>query len=152
MTSNAMLNAAPEISISAYVVVGIATCFQRTDGDLEKLKILEPIPSAYLEVLFQGIPTAYEVIMATTLEELQSDSFMGQAVLTDVHMCENYRDRLIAAARTYEGRPAAQALIPLHTQRTDLNYSTEKKRVLNFKNIVKAEDNVRQHSHTHKKL
>lgn len=152
MTSNAILDTAPELSTSAYVVMGVATCFRRTEDDLESIKVLEPIPSAYLESLCQGIPTSYEVIMATTLEEVQSDTFMAQSNLVDVHLCENYRDRLIAAARTYHDRPAAQSLIPLNTQRTDLNYSIEKKRILNVKNIVKAEDNVRQHSHTHKKL
>ena len=152
MTHNAILDAAPELSTSAYVVVGVATCFRRTEDDLEKIKVLEPIPSAYLETLLQGIPTAYEVIMATTLEELQSNAFMGQAVLADVQVCENYHDRLIATARTYQGQPAAQSLIPPGSQRTDLNYSIEKKRILNLKNIVKTEDNVRQHSHTHKKL
>lgn len=152
MTSNAILDAAPDLSTADYVVVGVATCFRRTEDDLVSLKVLEPIPSAYLESLFLGIPTAYEVIMATTLEEVQSDTFMGQASLAEVHLCENYRDRLIAAARTYQGRPDAQSLVPVNTQRTDLNYSIEKKRILNVKNTVKTEDNVRQHSHTHKKL
>jgi hypothetical protein len=152
MTSNAILDAAPELTDSAYVVVGVATCFRRVDDDLESIKVLEPIPSAYLESLFLGVPTAYEVVMATTLADLQSDQFMDQANLADVRLCENYRDRVIAAARTYQGHPEAQSLMALGTQRTDLNHSTEKKRVLNFKNIVKAEDNVRQHAYTHKKL
>ncbi len=62
------------------------------------------------------------------------------------------RDRVIAAARTYQGQPTVKELVAPGTRRTDLNYSTEKKRVFNFKNVVKAEDNVRQHAYTHKKL
>ena len=34
----------------------------------------------------------------------------------------------------------------------DFNFSTEKKRVLNQENIVSKEDNIKQHSHTHKVL
>ena len=152
MTSNAILDTAPELSASDYIAVGVATCFRRVDDELESIKVLEPIPSAYLESLFQGIPTAYDVVMAMTLADLQQDDFREKANLADVCLCENYRDRIIAAARTYQGRPEAQSLVAIGTQRTDLNYSTEKKRVLNFKNIVKAEDNVRQHAYTHKKL
>ncbi len=152
MTLNAILETAPELTDSAYVVVGVATCFRRNEDELESVKVLEPIPSAYLESLLQGIPTSYEVVLATTLSDLQNDDVASRFGIADVHLCENYRDRIIAAARTYQGRPAAQTLLAPGTQHTDLNYSTEKKRVLNFKNVVKAEDNVRQHSHTHKKL
>lgn len=152
MTHNATLENAPELTADSYVVVGVATCFRRTEDELESIKVLEPIPSAYLESLLQGIPTSYEVIMATTLSELEGDNSISQFGIADIHLCDNYRDRLIAAARTYQGRPATQALIASGTQRTDLNYSTDKKRVLNVKNVVKAEDNVRQHAYTHKKL
>jgi len=153
MTSNAILATAPELSVTDYLVVGVATCFRRDEGDLITVKVLEPIPSAYLESLLQNIPTAYEKVVATTIGDLlDNEHFISNLGIADVHWCENFGDRVIAAARTYQGRPAAQALIPLGTERTDLNYSTEKKRVLNFKNVVKAEDNVRQHAYTHKKL
>ena len=148
-----MLENAPELSAGDYVVVGIATCFRRQDGEMATLKVLEPVPSAYLESLLQGIPTSYETVMATTVGELlDGDTVIRQIGIPDVLLCENFSDRAIAAARTYQGRPSAQTLIPMGTQQTNLNYSTEKKRVLNFKNVVKTEDNVRQHAHTHKKL
>lgn len=153
MTYNAILETAPDLAAADYVVVGVATCFRRQEDELVTLKVLEPIPSAYLEALLQGIPTAYELVMATTVGDLlETDQLLSQTGIADVHICENFGDRVIAAARTYQGHPTAQTLIPAGTQRTDLNYSTEKKRVLNFKNIVKAEDNVRQHAYTHKKL
>lgn len=153
MTQNALLETAPELAAADYVVVGVATCFRRDEDELVALKVLEPIPSAYLAALLQGIPTSYELVMATTLGELlATDQLRQQTGIADVHLCENFGDRAIAAARTYQGQPDAQTLIPQGTQRTDLNYSTEKKRVLNYKNVVKAEDNVRQHAHTHKTL
>jgi hypothetical protein len=40
----------------------------------------------------------------------------------------------------------------LGTTKTDLNYSTERKRVLNAARVVTKDDNVKQHSHTHKVL
>ncbi|MGF1460192.1 MAG: hypothetical protein ACFBSG_14345 [Leptolyngbyaceae cyanobacterium] len=155
MTNSAILDKASELSATDYLVAGVATCFHRNDGELEAIKVLEPIPSAYLESLLQGIPTSYEVVLATTIGELSQSQPTNLRQLTgidEVHLCENFSDRVIAAARTYHGRPAAQALLSTGTQRTDLNYSTEKKRVLNFKNVVNTEDNVRQHAYTHKKL
>ncbi|HEY9889536.1 MAG TPA: hypothetical protein V6D02_14120, partial [Candidatus Obscuribacterales bacterium] len=76
----------------------------------------------------------------------------GYGGIADVCRCDNFGDRVVAAARTYQSRPAAQALIPSGGSYTALNYSTEKKRVLNSAKVVKAEDNVKQHEYTHKKL
>jgi hypothetical protein len=153
MTSNALLENLSDLTTEDYVVVGVATCFRRQESELETLKVLEPVPSAYLETLLQGIPTAYDRVIAVTigdlLESAKRSALIGDE---DVRLCENFRDRVAAAARTYQNRPAAQALIPVGTTRTDLNFSTEKKRVLNFENVVKAEDNVRQHEYTHKTL
>jgi hypothetical protein len=36
--------------------------------------------------------------------------------------------------------------------KTDFNFSLERKRTLNSERIVSTEDNVKQHSHTHKVL
>lgn len=153
MTLNAILEKTPELNAEDYVVVGVATCFRRDESELEMLKVLEPIPSAYLESLLQGIPTSYDRAIAVTLGDLLANpDIAGMTGDQDVHLCENFSDRVVAAARTYKSRPAAQTLIPVGTTRTDLNHSTEKKRVLNFENIVKAEDNVRQHEYTHKTL
>lgn len=153
MTSNALLENIPDLTREDYVVVGVATCFRRSESELEMLKVLEPIPSAYLETLLQGIPTAYDRIAAVTVGDLL-ESTKRAALMDDedVRLCENFRDRLVAAARTYQNRPAAQSLVPVGTSRTDLNFSTEKKRILNLENVVKAEDNVRQHEYTHKTL
>lgn len=153
MTLSAILEKTPEISTTDYVAIGVATCFRRNESDLEVVKVLEPIPSAYLESLVQGVPTSYERVIATTVGELLGDINIAQfAKDEDVHFCENFSDRVVAAARTYKARPTAQAIVAVGTTRADFNYSTEKKRVLNFENVVKAEDNIRQHEYTHKTL
>jgi ribosomal 50S subunit-recycling heat shock protein len=66
--------------------------------------------------------------------------------------CDDFVDRAIAAARTYKSRPVAQAHIPQGTTKTDFNFSTERKRVLNSERIIKTEDNVKQHAYTHQVL
>lgn len=153
MTLTATLATAPDVSSEDYVVIGVATCFRRDESDLLTLKVLEPVPSAYLEALLQGIPTSYERVLAIQVKQvLETANIAELAGDADIHLCENFSDRVIAAARTYQHRPEAQALLSLGTVHTDLDYSTEKKRVLNVKNVVKAEDNVRQHAYTHKTL
>lgn len=153
MTLHSVLETAPELKASDYIVLGVATCFLRGEGELEVIKVLEPIPSAYLQTVMQGIPTSYEMVMATTLGALMDCAEPEQITsVSGVRFCENIRDRTIAAARTYQNNGEAEVLLPIGTQRTNLNYSTEKKRVLNLDNIVKAEDNIRQHAYTHKTL
>ena len=39
------------LSDSDYVIVGLAHCFTKQDGDLVPVKVLEPVPSAYFEAL-----------------------------------------------------------------------------------------------------
>ena len=153
MNLNTLLERSPEITSADYLVIGLATCFHRNESGLEMLKVLEPIPSAYLESLLQGIPTSYDRVIAISISDLMDNTHLAKLTGdSDVHLCENFGDRVIAAARTYQTRSTAKALIPLGETRTDLNYSTEKKRVLNVENIVRAEDNIRQHEYTHKTL
>jgi hypothetical protein len=65
---------------------------------------------------------------------------------------DRFAERVAAATRTYKSRPQAQAHIPLGVVKQDFNYSLERKRVLNTSRTVSTEDNVKQHSHTHKVL
>ena len=138
---------------SDYVVVGVASCYQLVEGELQPVQILEPIPSAYLETLFQGISTAYQCVQGTTVGEVLA--VKDVATFTGVkgaQFCQNFVDRVAAAARTYKSRPTAQAFVSRGETRTDINYSTAKKRMLNVENTVTTEDNVRQHAYTHKML
>ncbi len=154
MTTATLISQASDISTNDYCVFGLATCFFREEGEVHEVKIIEPIPSASLEAILQGIPTSYELACAKTLGEflpgdqiLIPDDFPESAQLSDC-----FEERAIAATRTYKARPEATKHIELGTVKQDLNYSLERKRILNAENIVRAEDNVKQHSHTHKVL
>jgi hypothetical protein len=153
MTGNPPFPQAPDLLSDDYLALGIATCFQREAGELESIQILEPIPSAYLESLFQDVPTSYQCVVGTTVGAVfNSDQVAELSAEHGAHLCDNFSDRVLAAARTYKSRPEAKTLVPAGSTSTNLNYSTEKKRVLNFKNVVRTEDNVRQHEYTHKQL
>jgi hypothetical protein len=143
-----------EVDSDAYVVVGVATCFVKEEGKLQSLKIMEPIPSATLETLCQGIPTSYEIAIATTVDAVLRN---GQPVIPaefpqEIELGADFADRLWATARSYRAKPQAQALIAAGQLKTDFNYSTERKRLLRANRVVRAEDNVKQHAYTHQVL
>ncbi|NJL86055.1 MAG: hypothetical protein HC886_08835 [Leptolyngbyaceae cyanobacterium SM1_1_3] len=153
MTLTAYPNAA-DLTTADYLVIGIATCYTKEDGEVTEVTIAEPVPSAYLEAVLKGIPTSYQSLHGTTLGEVVTGEMpqMIAAAGAEVQFCSDFAERAFAAARTYQSRPSAQVLVPVGTTHTDVNYSTEKKRILNAKNIVSSEDNVKQHAHTHKVL
>jgi hypothetical protein len=136
------------------VVLGLATCFLKEDGDVHEVQILEPIPSASLEALMTGIPTSYEKAIATTVGSVMANNQpqIPPEFPQSTQLCDEFGFRLAAATRTYKANPTAQRLIPAGTTKTDFNYSTTRKRVLNSQRIVRTEDNVKQHDHTHKIL
>ena len=70
----------------------------------------------------------------------------------DVQFCENFVERALASARTYHNKPDVQARVPNGQPFSDVNFSTEKKRILNASHKVTAEDNVKQHKYTHMTL
>ncbi|MEB3225526.1 MAG: hypothetical protein VKJ86_06935 [Synechococcus sp.] len=137
-----------------YCVFGVAVCFVRDGSEVQRINIIEPIPSAALEALLKDIPTSYRLAQALTLGEIiQGDRLQIPATLGDnIQIPDDFPERAAAAARTYQRHPEAQNHIPLGITYADFNHSTEKKRVLNQVNIVNAEDNVKQHAHTHKVL
>ncbi|MBV5261373.1 hypothetical protein FLX56_23435 [Synechococcus moorigangaii CMS01] len=134
-----------------YCVFGVAVCFVRTEGQVQAVEVLEPIPSAALAALLKGIPTSYRLAQALSLGDMIQNSQLkfptafGEAL----QVPDDFLERTTAAARTYKRHPETQALIPLGTVYEQFNHSTTKKRVLNQVNIVSAEDNVKQHAHTH---
>ncbi len=156
MTDTALFAQATDLSSEDYCVLGLATCFVREDGEIEELTVLEPIPSAALEALLKGIPTSYQLACSQTLGEIfQEDTVKIPSVLQadgEINLCDRFAERVAAAARTYKSRPEAKKHIPLGTVKQDFNYSLARKRVLNNSRIVSTEDNVKQHSHTHKVL
>ena len=149
-----LLSQTPDISLEDYCTVGLATCFVRDEGEIHQVKIVEPIPSAALEAILQGIPTSYELICGTTVGNLfRGDSpTIPDDFPQDVQFCDRFTERTIAAARTFKSRPEASKYIPVGTLKQDLNYDLSKKRVLNNTKVVSTEDNVKQHEYTHKVL
>lgn len=156
MTNTTLFAQASDLVPEDYCVLGLATCFLREDGEIQQLKILEPIPSAALEALLKGIPTSYELACSKTLGEIfQEDTVQIPGELKadqEINLCDRFAERVAAATRTYKSRPEAKEHIPLGTIKQDFNYSVERKRVLNNSKAVSTEDNVKQHSHTHKVL
>lgn len=141
----------PDVSTEDYLVIGLATCFIKEEGELYEVKILEPIPSAALETLLKGIPTSYQQAWGTTLGQVLAGSEPQHLSVfpLEAQFCDDFVNRAIAATRTYQARPQAQTLIPLDTNYTGFNFSAERKRLLNSERIVKTEDNIKQHPHTH---
>lgn len=146
---------AADLQPQDYGVVGLATCFLRQEGELEAVDIIEPVPSAALEAILKGIPTSYKMVRSATVADLWSE---GRPVRPadfpeTASFCEDFGERLVAAVRTYRDRAGTvKESVPLGTTRTDFNYSTERKRLLNSDRLVKAEDNVKQHAYTHQVL
>jgi hypothetical protein len=135
MTNMNLLAQVSDVSLEDYCPFGLATCFVRDEGEIYQVKIVEPIPSAALGSLFVGeLPTI-------TADFPQ-----------DAQICDRFIERAIAATRTFKNRPEATKHIPVGAIKQDLNYSLNKKRVLNDSKLVRAEDNVKQHEYTHKVL
>jgi hypothetical protein len=154
MSLNLMPPNVTDVPSDAYVVLGVATCFIKEDGKLQPIKVVEPIPSAALEGLCKGIETSYEMVIATTFEAAFVDG-QGQVPASfpaDVQICDAFEERLMAATRSYRSCSSIQSLLPLGQSKTDFNYSTERKRMLNVERVVRTEDNVKQHAYTHEVL
>lgn len=145
---------APDVAADNYVVIGLATCFTREDGEVQQIEIIEPIPSAALEALLKGTPTSYQFAYATTLGAvLEGDTPVRLPDFpADAQFCDEFAFRAIAATRTYNSRPAAQSHIPAGTKYDRFKFSLDRKRVLNTQRVISTEDNVKQHEYTHKVL
>ena len=154
MTSAILFSHVPDLSPEDYCILGLATCFLKEDGEIHQVQIIEPIPSAYLEALLKEISTSYQLAIAQPLGKILVDNKpqIPEEFPEEAQFCDNFVDRLIAAARTYKKRPEATKQIPLGTVYREFNYSLDKKRVLNSTNIVRTEDNVKQHVYTHQVL
>ncbi len=145
---------APDLAADDYIVIGLATCFIKEDGEVHEVDVIEPIPSASLESLFKGIPTSYKSAVATTLGSVLDGETPRKPPELDnsAQIVDDFSERAFAAARTYKRKQEAKSLILLGETYSKFEYSIEKKRVLNAQRVVNKDDNVKQHSHTHKVL
>jgi hypothetical protein len=154
MTLTLMPPNVADVPADAYVVIGLSTCFIKEDGKLQPLNIVEPIPSAAMEALCKNISTSFQRAIATTFGAVWQD---GQAILpegfpADAQFCEDFEERLLASTRSYRSCSSIQSLIAPGQTKTDFNYSTEQKRLLNVERVIRTEDNVKQHEYTHQVL
>lgn len=144
------------LSSGDYVIVGLAHCFTKQDGNLVPLKVLEPVPSAYFEALLKEVPTSYQYLYALQLGEILEDERPTANHLPEdvkgAQFCEKFVERVQAAARTYQLKSDIQTRLPYGQTMTAMNFSTERKRILNASHQVTAEDNVKQHKYTHMTL
>ena len=103
---------APDLAAEDYLVVGLATCFVKEDGEVHEVQIVEPIPSAALEAIVKGIPTSYKLAIATTLGSVLTDETpqLPPEFPAEAQFCEEFPSRAIAATRTYKTRTVAQDL------------------------------------------
>jgi hypothetical protein len=154
MTTATPILKTTDITADDYCVFGLATCFLKNDGEFQQVQVIEPIPSAALEAVIKGIPTSYHSACAKSVGEVLIDDTLQvpSEFPSDAQFCEDFNERLVAAVRTYKRRPEATKHIPLGSLKDDFNFSLDRKRVLNAVNVVRTEDNVKQHSHTHQVL
>lgn len=161
MSHSAPYSQAPDVSADDYLLVGVATCFVKEDGQIEQLALIEPIPSAAFGALLGGVPTSYSWAIATTLGQVLSESAEGLTVQRlaelpeDAQFCQDFVLRSLSAARTYKrerNRAALADPLAIGTVYDQFNHSTERKRVLNGHTTVRPEDNVKQHIYTHQLL
>lgn len=147
------LSSAP-LQADDYCVLGLATCFLREDGQYHPVEIIEPIPSAALEAILKQVPTSYQWAIAVRADQVLGGENLQKPEVFDekTQFCDNFTERFTAAARTYQVRPQAQGHLKVGEKWEKLNFSLEKKRVLNDSKVVKTEDNVKQHAHTHERL
>jgi len=121
---------------------------KKDGGGLTDVMVIEPISSSSLECMATGAKTSFKLATGLTLAEAVA---RDKAVLPDAFaegvFCDNYSERLEAAARTWQ-RPHAQDnlmdIVPLGKVRSNFNFNLDGKRVLNFENVVTDDDNVKQ--------
>ena len=121
MTTNTIPQAG--ITPDDYCVLGLATCFIREEGEIKEIKVIEPIPSAYLEAMMKGVETSYQSAIALKVGEiLVKDSLIKPTEFpAESQFCDEFVDRMFAASRTYQSKPSAQEYMNLGAIKHDFN-------------------------------
>ena len=130
-----------------FVALGLANCVIRdSENQLQEIQVIEPIPSASLATLVQGIATSYCLVKGFRIDELLDNT---QEVIfpTDfpekAALAQDFKERLLAAARTYQNCDAESLPIQIG-QELSLNNPLPQRRVLNQQSIVTDSDNIKQ--------
>lgn len=129
-----------------YLCVGLAHCFEKADdGKLVDRLIIEPISANSLEAMSHGAKTSFLHVFSLLLKDAISKTLPSE--FDDGVFCDEYETRCDAAARTWM-RPRAvddlMDIVPLGMVKSSFNYDTTDMRVLNFDNIVRDDDNIKQ--------
>ena len=132
-----------------YALLGVAAVFQRVEGKLQQVLVLEPLPSSSVECIVRlGVPTSFKRLFGTNLGALSDAlSEMPPGVINEgekVAFADNFTERLYAAVRTFRRSPEYAAMVPPGKIVDELNFNLEKKRILNEKWEPNFEDNVKQ--------
>lgn len=137
-----------------YVAMGLAKVFLMNEGKPKEQYIVEPLTAGTLETLQLGVPTSYCRVLATTCGDLFDDAAMPTTLnvealdkLTegyDFQLCESILERSMAAARTFRRRPEAASFVPVHETTEDVNFNTDRKRIMDLHYEPKFDDNVKQ--------
>jgi len=135
----------------AFVVLGLAHCFEQGEGKLQDVFLLEPVSASTVEVVDNGAATSYETFIGTTVGQvLKKDASAFPAELLCGHearWADTLEFRTGCAARTWmrdHARDVVRRLVPDGEVKTGFNTSTEHKRILNFVNEVNDSDNIKQ--------
>lgn len=138
---------------------GLARCYVRNeDVKLDEYFVYEPLTAASLEMIANSpdVPTSYKRITAFSA----NDIFEGPAARPtgiqveklkilcqdeEGHICENALERTLAAARTFKRRVEAKMCAYGYVMNEDeINFNTERKRIMNHKYEPSFDDNVKQ--------
>lgn len=139
------------VPADAFIVCGVAHCFEQVEGKLKDVWVLEPISASTVEVVHNGAATSYEAFVGTTVGDIlaKDTSRFPEALLCghEVQWGDNLEFRTGCAARTWmrdHARDVVRKLAPVGQVTTGFNTSTENKRILNFVHEVKDSDNIKQ--------
>lgn len=132
-----------------YVTLGVAKVFRRREGEMENLLIVEPLPASALDCVARlRVPTSYVRLWATTLGEVpDAISELPKTLVLEgesVAWGEAFTERIQASARTYRRDPDVVSLLPTGVIFSDVNHSTERKRLIEDDWEPDFDDNVKQ--------
>jgi hypothetical protein len=139
----------PDTEAGDYVTLGVAKVFRRTEGKLEDMLIVEPLPASALDCVARlKVPTSYLRLWTTRLGDVPDaiSELPDTLVLAgeSVAFADSFTERSQASARTYRRSPEIAGLLPLGVIFSDLNHSTERKRLVEDDWEPDFNDNVKQ--------